>query len=182
MGGARYEEALVCFDSALQKQINHLYLFNRGTALVRLKRIDEAEDSISRAQDLISLPKSKADQEARKNYDDVLRKLRSAGAKISWWDWWFGEANKLRQALGIFLISVIVVCLLAPFVREGTLGWFNCGTEWGTYVVPAAISALLLILPVIRSFGTQGIDVMPMLQRPEIDISELAKIIKPRLK
>ena len=42
--------------------------------------------------------------------------------------------------------------------------------------MPAAISTLLLILPVIRSLGTKGIDVVPMPpQPPEYDLSELTK-------
>jgi len=181
MEGSRYDDALGCFDSALRRQINHLYLFNRGTALVRLKRIDEAEDAITRARDLVKVSKDKADQEARKHYDDVLKKLRVASKPISWWDWWFTQANKPRRGLGVFLILVVVTCLFAPFVREGKLGWFNCGKDWGTYLVPAVISTLLLILPVITKFGTQGIEVSPMLRRPEIDISEQVKTIKPRL-
>jgi len=182
MGGARYNDALACFDSALQTRINHLYLFNRGTVLLRLKRIDEAEDSISRARDLVSVSKIKTDQEARKHYDDILGKLRAISKPISWWEWWFGKVSKPRQALGAFLILVIVVCLVTPFVGEGRLGWFNCGKDWGTYIVPAAISTLLLILPVIVKFGTQGIEVSPMPQRPETDIRELTKTIEPLLK
>ncbi len=186
MGGARYGEALSCFDLALQKRIDHLYLFNRGTVLLRLKRVDEAKDSISRARDLVSPPKSKAEKEDLKNYDDVLQELRGtgrgAGERVSWWDWWFTKANKPRCALGIFLIIIVVVCLLAPFVREGTLCWFNCGKDWGTYIVPAAIGTLLLILPVILKVGPQGIEVMPMLKPPEIDISEVTKTIKPRIR
>ncbi len=182
MGSARYDEALACFNSALQRRIKHFYLFNRGAVLIRLKRVDEAKDSISRARDLVSKPKTKAEEEARKNYDDVLQKLRGAGERVSWWDWWFTKANKPRCLFGIFLIATVVACVIAPLIHDGKLGWFNCGKDWGTYIIPAAISVLLLILPVITRFGPQGVEVSPILQPPEIDISKLTKTIKPRLK
>lgn len=85
----RYEEALQNFELALQKKTSSLYWFNKGAALARLKRYDEARDAVVCAIDSLGKPLNKQEKRALKEYRAALRKLRGAGERISWWDWWF---------------------------------------------------------------------------------------------
>lgn len=130
---------------------------------------------------MVARPKDKAEKEALKCYENALRKLRGAGERISWWDWWFNSESWLRRVLGGFLMVAVIACIAAPFIPEGRCGWFNCGQSWGTYIVPAAVSLLLLLLPVLRSFGTQGVELSPQLSEHELERDIMEKYLKPKL-
>lgn len=180
MAGGMYAEAAEFFNLALKLRILHLYLFNRATALVHLKRFDEAEDSLSQALGLVSAKKNKEEQKTERKYRDCLQKLRNTGSRVSWWTWWFDEGSTIKKFFGGFLLFILSFYLIIPLFRLGSLGWLNSGRDWSYYIMPTIVSALILILPVVTRLGPQGIEINAELLEPEVKITrDFAKTFTP---
>ena len=187
----RYEDAICLFDEAFLKKSEHRFMFNKVAALLRLQRSAEAEEALQRAIDLTSGGKDRESKRSEKEYRKQLDRLRRSEYPIQWIQWWFNENDWIgwgKRILGGFLLVLLILYLVLPLVtlnvrlleEQGRLWWISAGKDWQSYMVPVAAIIILLMSPMLRRFGPQGIELQPILPPPEEAARRLVGEMQPR--
>lgn len=95
-----------------------------------------------------------------------------------WITWWFsagGWGGWGKRVVSVVLLLLLVLYLVLPLVtlnvrlleEQGRLWWISAGKDWQSYMVPVAAIIILLMSPVLRRFGPQGVELQPILLPPE---------------
>jgi len=182
----RYEEAIGVFDEAFNIEANHLLMFNKAVAFLRLNRFNDAEDAMQRAVELCA-----GDTQFEKDCHRHLERLRKRSQPIIWSTWWFGEGGKVgwvKRCAGGVISVLLLAYLLMPLVslntallqEERRLWWMSFGRDWQTYLIPVAALVILLLSPMLKSIGPQGVELSPAFTPPEIRLRDIAKDIQPK--
>ena len=166
---ARPEEALHAYGRALETvRENSMYWANRGTAYIRLDRFVEARGDLERA---LALEPPESDAAA---YREALGQLRASRVPLIWWDWWFTQGSLARRVSGGAISILLTLYLLAPLVTvnddkilaQNRLWWLNLGQDWTSYVLPVVVLLAVLLSPMLRRIGPEGVHLEPILGRP----------------
>ena len=186
-----YEDAIRIFNEAFQEKSEHRFMFNKAVALLRLQRSAEAEEALQRAIDLTSGAKDRESKRSEKEYRKQLDRLRTSEYPIQWIQWWFNENDWIgwsKRILGGFFLVLLILYLVLPLVtlnvrlleEQGRLWWISAGKDWQSYMVPVAVIIILLMSPMLRRFGPQGVDLQPILPPPEEAARRLVGEMQPR--
>ena len=183
-----YEDAIRIFNEAFQEKSEHRFMFNKAVALLRLQRSAEAEEALQRAIDLTPSGKDRESKRSEKEYRKHLDRLRGIGHPAMWITWWFSEGGWGRRVAGVVLLLLLVLYLVLPLVtlnvrlleEQGRLWWISAGKDWQSYMVPVAAIIILLMSPMLRRFGPQGIELQPILLPPEEAARRMVGEMQPR--
>ncbi|GAH87224.1 unnamed protein product, partial [marine sediment metagenome] len=179
------------FNEAFQKKSEHRFMFNKAVALLRLQRSEEAEETLQRAIELTSGAKDKESIKVGKEYRKQLGRLRRSRQPAMWITWWFSEVGWGgwgKRVVGVVLLLLLVLYLVLPLVtlnvrlleEQGRLWWISAGKDWQSYMVPVAAIIILLMSPVLRRFGPQGVELQPILPPPEEAARRIIGEMQPR--
>src|SRR3972149_5579688 len=121
-GSRRYRDAIEAYEEAIrqshEKDLTALAWYNKGVALSRLGREDEAEGAWKTALFLGSRHAEGALTRGRPPHD--------------WWQWWFSipPSSCPRRVVGSVLLFFLVISLLWPLSSAGLFCLFNTGQHW----------------------------------------------------
>ena len=172
---ARYKEALESYEKATETGHEHVYWHGKAAALFRLESYPEAEAALQRAVDIASASKDEKSRRRGRDYERILRRLRSRDRRLLWWEWWFTEGSWIKRLTGVVVLALLAVYLVLPLITfntdllksEGRLWWITTGQRWESYVMPVVVLLLLLVSPMISKVGTGGVELQPILPPTE---------------
>jgi len=103
-------------------------------------------------------------------FADAARLLNTEPS--TWWEWWFSAWNHGRPLLGGFLLLLFGASLILPLLCLRCWRVVQAGAPWHQYVLTAAGSLLLLLLPGIRRIrlGPNSVDIRFGSPRSDVDL------------
>jgi tetratricopeptide (TPR) repeat protein len=171
----RYNESVEAFDKALSIKAHHSYFYNKAVAL---QRLGQEANTIKALQQAIDCANNTEEHEIAKDYDGYLKRIRDREKPLIWWEWWFSQGGLGRKIFGSILLfsfvveitPIVVITLwnvIGGFIHIGFVPhWSVLGNNWVWFGIPVISSLLIILSPVMRSLGTQGVE-LQLINREE---------------
>ncbi len=169
----KYPEAIDAYYVALKLRIDHSYYYQLAAAWYRVGNMTLAKDNIQKALDSVSHLSDNHDKKSKKQYKKELEILNNPGRVLTWWSYWMNSKHILRSTFGLGILGIIIFLLgfmmyqffLVVFGNSHDFNWFKdiqiLKDTWQWYVIPLVALFILLLSPVIKNVGTQGLELDP---------------------